>query len=320
MLNKIVSVFSYAIIAGMLFFLFLMLFEPKSSGADPSTRGIGKTMIILAVVAIAFLVVFNLSTSSWIKYFGLCIGILCAIALLVMLLAMSGSSLIYQDTRQAYTPHYEDQTVAQLFDAFQKTKVKKWKTLLQSHPEHLQHPQLLQDILYDAYTDDKSNPLKLEALQYMLDAGTKIDSNCCKAFSQFTYSNKLDFTELLLQHGADPNCIAFPSKTVLLYTIDGYNKHEKMIELLKKYRVDLNAKTYNEQYQDMLTPLLYATYQGHWDCCMVLLKNGANPYYKNKDGLNIKEYILKLAINPDNLGYYKVPEFLELVQKIKAYE
>lgn len=311
------SILTYLIIAGMLIFLVFMSFDTRSGG-DAATRGLGQPLILLPVVAIIFLVVYNLPTNNWIKYLGLTIGLLCFAALVVFLLALSGSSLVFQDTRQPFTPQYDDPVLTQLFDAFHKGKVRKWKSLLQSHPEHLQHKQLLKDILYDANQDSKSNAHKLDALKYMLDSGAKIDSNVCSEFSNLAYTCKADFTELLLQHGADPNCVPWPSQTVLLYCIDG--QAVKVIELLIKYGADVNAITYNEQRQDNLTPLLYAVYMGQWACCKTLLKNGADPNYKNKDGISIKDYILRQPENPEDQGYYDNPEFFDLVEQIKQYQ
>jgi len=317
MSTKMLSIPSYLIIAGMLIFLVFMLLETKSGG-DAATRGLGKSLILLPVAAIVFLVVFNLPTNNWIKYLVLAIGLLCVAALVVFLLALSGSSLVFQDTRTPRTPpQYDDPVLTQLFEAFHKGKVKQWKTLLQSHPEHLQSKELLEDILSDANDDDKSNPRKLEAVKYMLDAGAKIDTSNCAIFAILATSRRADFVELLLQHGADPNCIPWSGQTVISSAIGGYYKDGKVIDLLVKYGADLNAKIFDEQHQDSVTPLLYAAYHGQWHCCQTLLKNGADPTYKNKDGVSIKDYILKEAENPEDLGYYKDPDFLKLVEQIK---
>ena len=314
------SILTYVIIAGMLIFLVIMSFETKSGG-DAATRGLGKYLILLPVVAILFMVVFNLPINNWIKYFGLAIGLLCVAALFIFLLALSGSSLIFQDTRTPpIPPQYEDPILTQLFDTFHKGKVKQWKTLLQSHPEHLQHKQLLQDILHDANADDESNPRKLEAVKYMLDAGAKIDTSNCENLAFLANSRKTDFVELLLQHGADPNCIPWSGQTVLCFAIKGYYKEGKVIDLLVKYGADLNATIYDEQHQDSLTPLLYAAYYGEWHCCQTLLKNGADPNYKNKDGVSIKDFILKEAEKSADHLYYREPDFLKLVEQIKQYQ
>jgi len=319
MSGKMLSILTYLIIAGMLILL-VFLSSENNSGGDAATRGLGQSLIWLPVAAIVFLVVFNLSTNNWIKYLGLTIGLLCFAALVVFLLALSGSRLLFQDTRQPFTPQYDDPVLTQLFDAFHKGKVRKWKSLLQSHPEHLQHKQLLKDILYDANQDSKSNADKLNALKYMLDSGAKIDTSLCAEFSNLAYTSKADFTELLLQHGADPNCIPWPSQTVLFYCMGGVYGEVKIIELLIKYGVDVNAITYNEQHQDNLTPLLYAVYMGQWPCCKTLLESGADPNYKNKDGISIKDYILQKSENPEDHGYYKNPDFLQLVEQIKKYQ
>ncbi|MBL7782030.1 MAG: ankyrin repeat domain-containing protein [Saprospiraceae bacterium] len=314
------SILSYLIIAGMLIFLVFMSGESRGGG-DAATRGLGKYLILLPIVAIVCLVVFNLPTSHWIKYFGLVIGFLCVVALVVFLLALSGSSLIFQDTRTPREPpQYEDPILTQLFDAFHKGKVKQWKTLLQSHPEHVQHKKLLQDILYDANADDESNTRKLEAVKYMLDAGAKIDTSNCSNLAFFASSGKTDFIELLLQHGADPNCIPWPGETVLCFSIGSYYEEGTVIDLLVKYGADVHAKKYDQQHQDSIPPLLYAAYYGRWHCCQTLLKNGADPHFKNKDGVSIKDFILKESEKSKDHLYYQEPEFLKLVEQIKHYQ
>ncbi|MDX2247928.1 MAG: hypothetical protein SF052_14175 [Bacteroidia bacterium] len=185
-------ILTYLIIAGMLIFLVFLSLGTKSGG-DAATRGLGRALILLPVAAIVFLVVFNLPINNWIKYLGLTIGFLCFAALVVVLLALSGSSLVFQDTRQPFTPQYDDPVLTQL----------------------------LKDILYDATEGSNSNAHKLNALKYMLDSGAKIDSSLCAEFSNLAYTRKADFAELLLQHGADPNCIPWPSQTVLFYCMGG---------------------------------------------------------------------------------------------------
>ncbi|MBL0026497.1 MAG: ankyrin repeat domain-containing protein [Saprospiraceae bacterium] len=319
------SILTYLIIAGMLIFLAIMSFETKSGG-DAATRGLGKSLILLPVAAIVFLVVFNLPTSNWIKYFGLAIGLLCFAALVIFLLALSGSSLVFQDTRTTTVmqPHYEDPILTKMFVVFHEGKVKQWKTLLQSHPEHVQHKQLLQDILSDVTLDEKSNPRKLESVKYMLDAGAKIGTDNCGIFAILVRQGRFDFVELLLQHGTDTNCIPDEGQTVLGLAVEGYyeedKEQEKVIDLLVKYGADLNAKIYDEQHQDSLPPLLYAAYYGKWHCCQTLLKNGADPYYKNKDGVSIKDFILKEAEKSEDQLYYQDPDFLKLVEQIKQYQ
>lgn len=319
------SILTYLIIAGMLIFLVIMSFDTQSGG-DAATRGLGKYLILLPVAAIVFLVVFNLPTNNWIKYLALAIGLLCFAVLVIFLLALSGSSLVFQDTRTptVIQPQYEDPILTKLFDAFHEGKVKRWKTLLQSHPEHIQHKQLMQDILSDVTLDEESNPRKLESVKYMLDAGAKIDTGNYGLFAILVRQGRSDFVELLLQHGTDPNCIPDEGQTVLGAAVEGYHyedkEQEKIIDLLVKYGADLNAKIYDEQHQDSLPPLLYAAYYGKWHCCQTLLKNGADPHYKNKDGISIKDFILKEAEKSTEHPYSKDPEFLKLVEQIKQYQ
>jgi Ankyrin repeats (3 copies) len=317
MSTKLLSILSYLIIAGLLVFLVLMLLEPKS-GSDASTRGIGKSMTLMAVAAIVFLVVFNLPINNSLKYLGLAIGLLCVAALVVILLALSGSSLVFQDTRTPFKPTYDDPVLTELFDAFHQGKVRQWKSLLQKHPHLMQHKQLLNDVMNDVYEDKKSSRNKLEALKYVLDSGVKIDTSFCSNLAQFAYVGKTDFMELMLQHGADPNCTFLDGReTPLLYVVEGYDNDDNAMKLLIKYGADVNAKVYDKESQDTITPLSFAAATGRWTCSMALLRNGADLYYKNKAGISIKEDILKKAENPEDSGYYKVPEFLQLVEEVK---
>ncbi|NUO00074.1 MAG: ankyrin repeat domain-containing protein [Saprospiraceae bacterium] len=313
MLSKLSPALVSLIIAGLLIFLVLFRFLP---------RGAGKPITLLLALAIAFVVfrlVFNLP-GNWIKYLWLGIGLLCVAALIVYFLALSGSDLLYQNTRESFNPQYDDPVLTELYGAFHRGKVGKWKKLLQSHPDRLHHKQFLDDILRDVVEDSKSNERKLEALKYMLDAGAKIDSSLCHNFTQIAYTGKVDFTELLLQHGADPNCASSPgSKTPLFDIIGGLRNEEKIIEVLVRHGADVNAKIYLEQFKENLTPLLFAAYLGYWRCCKAFLENGADLNYKNKDGISVKDYLLQMAKNPDNLEYYKTPDFLQLIEQIKQY-
>lgn len=319
------TILTYLIIAASLIFLFIMKFE-NHSGGDAATRGLGSNLIWLPVAIIVFLLIFNLTTNSWIKYLGLTVGLVCFVMLAVLLLALSGSSLVFQDTRTPtiIQPHYEDPILTKMFDAFHEGKVNQWKTLLQSHPEHIQHKHLLQDILSDVTLDEKSNPRKLECIKFMLDAGAKIDDDYCALFAILVRQGRFDFVELLLKHGTDANCIPEEGQTVLGLAVEGYyyedKEHEKIIDLLVKYGADINTKIYDEQHQDSLPPLLYAAYYGKWHCCQTLLKNGADPYYKNKDGISIKDFILKEAENSKDHLNSREPELLKLVEQIKQYQ
>lgn len=313
MFSKISPALISLIIAGLLIFLVLLRFLP---------RGVGKPVTLLLALAIVFVVfqlVFNLP-GNWIKYLWLGIGLLCVAAVIIYFLALSGSGLVYQNTRESFNPQYDDPVLTELFGAFHRGKVGKWKKLLQSHPEHLHHKQLLDDILRDVVEDNKSNERKLAALKYMLDSGAKPDSSVCHNFTQIAYTGKVDFTELLLKHGADPNCTSSPgSKTPLFDIIGGQQNEEEIIEVLVRYGADVNAKVYLEQFKDELTPLSLAAYVSYWRCCKALLENGADPYYKNKDGISIKDYLLQMAKKHGNDEYYKTPDFLQLVEQIKQY-
>lgn len=317
MLTKISSVISYLVIFGLLVLLIMLLSEPKS-GSDAATRGIGKSMYLLIIAGIVFLLVFNLQSNPWIKYIGLVIGLFCAAVLIFIFLALSGSSLVFQDTSQkAFKPEYNDPMMNELFDAFQKGKVEQLKTLFQAHPDLVHNKELLKDILYDVYYNDKSSARHLASLKYMLESGAKIDTSLSFYFIQMAYTGKADMTALLLQHGADPNWVSEPRQMpVILNTIEGYDNEGEVIEILIKHGADANVKFYEENFKDTITPLSYAAYLEKWRCCKVLLENGADPDYKNKDGISIKEQIQRKA--ESGQGNYQNPDLVRLVKQIKA--
>lgn len=314
---KISSFLSYLVIFGLIVLLIMLLSESRG-GSDAATRGIGRSMYLLIIAGIVFLLVFNLQSNLWIKYIGLLLGLICAVALVIILLALSGSSLVFQDTsRQAFKPEYQNPVTSELFDAFQKGKVERLKTLFQSHPDQLQDKELLKDILYDIYYNDKSSKRHLASLKYILESGVKIDTSLSFYFIQMAYTNKADMTALLLQHGADPNCISEQSKMpVLINTIVGFDNEGKTIEVLLKHGADVNVKFYEESYKDYITPLSYAAYLEKWRCCKVLLENGADLEFKNKEGVSIREQILQKA--ESGQSDYQGPDFVQLVKQIKA--
>ena len=91
-----------------------------------------------------------------------------------------------------------------------------------------------------------------------------------------------------------------------------------MVELLVKYGADPNAKVYYEQFKEELTPLLFATYLGVWQGCLDLLENGADPDFKNKDGVSIKDYVRLKAENPEGHQYYIDPVFLKYAERLNS--
>jgi Ankyrin repeats (3 copies) len=317
MLIKITSVISYLVILGLLVFLIMLLSESKSGG-DAATKGIGRSMYLLIIAGIVFLLVFNLLSNPWLKYLGLALGLLCTAALVIILLALSGSSLVFQGPpKQDFNPEYEDPITTELFYAFQKGKVEQLKTLLKAHPNQVHEKQLLKNILYDIYYNDKDSARHLAALKYMLESDAKIDTSLTFYFIQMAYAGKADMTELLLQHGADANWIDENSKMpVILNTIVSFDYECKVIEVLIKYGADVNVKFYVKDWEDTFTPLSYAVLQEKWRCCTILLKNGADPNYKNKDGISIKEQILQKAESGQRNSQYS--DLLQLVKQIKA--
>ena len=308
MSTKILSTLIALFLSGALIFLVLLRFLP---------RGPITVLLALAIVYFVFRLVFNMP-GTWLKPLVIVIGLGCVAVLIIYLLALSGSSLVFQSPeKEIFRPQYDDPVSTELFDAFQKGKVERLKTVLQAHPDQVHNKQLLKDILYDVYYNDQASARHLASVQYILESGAKIDTSLSFYFIQMAYTAKADMTALLLQHGADPNWteeqIQMP---VLLNTIEGYDKEGKVIEILIKHGADPNVKFYEERLQDTITPLSYAAYLEKWPICKVLLENGAELSHKNKEGVSVKEQILQKA--ESGQGAYQDPDLARLVKQIKA--
>lgn len=318
MVIKAASFLSYLLIFGLLVLLIMLLSEPKS-GSDAATRGIGRSMYLLIFSGIFFLLLFNLTSILWIRFFSFGIGFLCAVGIAIILLALSGSSLVFQKpSHPPFKPEYDDPIAAELFDAFQKGKLEKLKNLIQSHPKQIDNKELLKDILYDIYYNDKSSNSHLKSLKYIVESGAKFDTSLSFYFVQMAYTAKADMTALLLEHGADPNCNSEPSHMpVILKTIEGFDQDGRVIELLIKHGADPNVKFYEDHFMDTITPLSYAVYLEKWRCCQVLLANRADLDYQSKNGISIKALILQKA--ESGQGNYRHPDLLKLVKQIKAF-
>lgn len=325
MFAKILPQIIYLLIVGLFILLVLLLSESKSAGSDPSTKGVGGSLILLPIAAIVFLLVFNLQSNNWIKYLGLVLGLLCVAALIVILLALSGSSWIFQQNRSHVTevekPKFDDPKLNEIFASFQNGDLENWKKQLQANPAYIHNKKLMNHLLLETNYNGTSEAPRLACLKYLFDSGAKLDSVFFDNFIQIAQSGNADMVDLLLQHGADANCKAesLGQRPVIFETIEGYGKIDEVLKVLIKYGADPNTKIkFDYQDQHTLTPLLYAVYREEWACCNVLLKNGADSNFKTKEGFCIKDLVLQKATEKKGQDQSENPVFWQLVKQFKA--
>ena len=228
--------------------------------------------------------------------------------------------MLYQDTSknnpQYEEPSFDDPILTELYMAFKNGDIEKWKKLLQKHTEHIHNTRLQNHALLESNHIDAN---KLACLQYMIDSGAEIVTEFSDFIFPFATNSQIEMVKLFLENGADPNAIEqnLNHWPVIYEAISGgYGSKVEIIDLLIKHGADANAKIYSNEYQDTITPLMFAVQRGYWHSCIALLENCADPNYQNKEGKSIKAMVLEKAIlEKDEDQYPKFWEFVELLKK-----
>lgn len=170
----------------------------------------------------------------------------------------------------------------------------------------------------------------IESVKILFDYGAIYPQNEELIFDTVN-KDMIEITELLLKNGADPNSLNVMQETPLLDYTKSNHENTKMIELLLKYNVDINAKSlngktalHNAAYncnkdickllaekcmnlncQDIIlgnTPLHYAAISQFPENIEVLVTHGANLNIQNREGLKP----IELAIRANNKEAAKI--------------
>ena len=144
----------------------------------------------------------------------------------------------------------------------------------------------------------------VNAVDRLLQSGADPDGTDREGYTPLMYASwdgSVAIAYMLIQAGADVNKKSrYGDTALLMLTADLYYGEPALVKML----LDKGANT-NEVDRKGLTPLMYAAMNGHVDTVRQLLKHGALPETKNKDG----KTALDLAVEKDH------PEIAEIVQK-----
>lgn len=105
----------------------------------------------------------------------------------------------------------------------------------------------------------------------------------------------IDIAKLLLDNGADPNCTNDQNNTILWLACNYLNI--ELVKLLIEHKADVNKISYNDYYTQDWSPLQKAASLDAFNIVNLLLDNGANIDYQNRN----KYTSLMYACNGGNL-------------------
>lgn len=91
--------------------------------------------------------------------------------------------------------------------------------------------------------------------------------------------NDIEKVKTLLDKGVDVNACGADGKTALMIAVLGGNKNFNLVNLLLKYKTDVNAMDYHDN-----TALILASWRGAYDIVDSLIRNGADVNAANRKG------------------------------------
>ena len=143
---------------------------------------------------------------------------------------------------------------------------------------------------------------KFEAIRRLLARVRNLDDDGGKLLATACLGRRPDVVRHLLELGADPNCVSYPSlpeldggstviaRMLLEHGYDGtyqscsvplleavYCGNTRLVQLLLAHGADVNTIGHDEWQEHVLTPLMTAIFHGHLQCAALLLAKAADP-------------------------------------------
>ena len=141
----------------------------------------------------------------------------------------------------------------------------------------------------NALDDKNQSPLKIaiekdnySLVEILIESGAKINgSKYNKAIFQALESTSTKYLKILLNHGANADCVREGDEGRSLLHIAVLNQNLDMIKVLANVGAISDITDYNEE-----TPLHYCSKRGYLQVAKLLIDNGAQMNIQNKNGLS----------------------------------
>ena len=162
-----------------------------------------------------------------------------------------------------------------------------------------------EDLLDEWFDNVGEEATTMEQMKKLLNAGIDINTHDCfgcgyNALMYAVENEKINIEVLkfLLKAGTDINAVDWDGQTALKIAVE-FNDNVEIVKFLIEVGFDVNTHD-NERW----TPLMSAVYKNKPDFVEVLLKAGADPDMKNKEGKTAKDYA-RLNPNPEILKIFE---------------
>ncbi len=292
MLLKFVTTFNWFCIALLALLVLVLLFDPHRNGGDAATKGIGGGLITIGVLAIVIILVLNLLPWTWTRFMPLVFILLMLMYVLVNvgIDKLQSRKNEKENLNQSYFKEPELELMAR---AIVENDLVTLQGLLETN--RLDSAQLL-PILWFALSnvpEIEQSEKRLQCIKLLTDAGAPLSQCVTDPDILAGPSDKGNpvILRFLFEHGANPNSSYYATQCPFIFeaihsTMDPLGSVLCFLEFGANPNIESNCHTY-----DVLTPLLYAAIQSHWNICIALIEHGANSNYQSPKGANCAKYV-----------------------------
>ncbi|MFC5412109.1 ankyrin repeat domain-containing protein [Larkinella bovis] len=147
-------------------------------------------------------------------------------------------------------------------------------------------------------TQSRTSPASLRCLEMLMEKGATLqgsDPNHKPTHFLACRDGSAALLAWFLEKGADPN-VKPPESSPILFHVMSYGEERlEKVKLLLDHGADPNTLAFNTGYavRDGYSPLMYAAEEQLWDIGRLLLERGANPGHQTKQGESLRK-IMKL--------------------------